>query len=187
MRKAVTVPALVVACGAMLALGFAVAALGSSSSSAASASTSETTTHETATTETSTTETSTTEQPSTSPFTATLGSRAEVPKPAGVSAAAGGRVSVTLKESGGKYSVTWKLTFHNLTGKPTAAHIHRGKPGKAGPVLVALCGPCRSTQSGKASATKAATDALKSGSAYVNVHTAKNAAGEIRGQLRKVH
>ena len=182
MRKAVTVPVVVLASGALLALGFAVAALGSSSSSNASATTSETATHETATTETSTTE-----QPSTTKFSATLGSRPEVPKPAGVSPAAGGTFSVTLKDSGAKYSVTWKLTFHNLSGKTVAAHIHRGKPGKAGPVLVALCGPCRSTQSGKAAVTEAAGAALKSGSAYVNVHTAKNAAGEIRGQLRKVH
>jgi hypothetical protein len=30
---------------------------------------------------------------------------------------------------------------------------------------------------------KAVVDALEDGEAYVNVHTAKNAAGEIRGQV----
>ena len=187
MRKAVTVPVFVTASGAMLALGFAVAALASSSSSSTTASTSETTTTHTSTSETTTTPTSTTEQPTTSKFSATLGSRPEVPKPAGVPATAGGALSITLKDSGGKYSVTWRLTFHNLSGKAVAAHIHRGKPGKAGPVLVPLCGPCGSPRSGKATLTKAATAALKSGSAYVNVHTAKNGPGEIRGQLRRSH
>ena len=187
MRKAVTVPAVVIASGGMLALGFAVAALASSSSSSTSASTSETATAHTSTSETTTTETSTTEQPSTSKFSATLGSREEVPKTAGVSAAAGGTFAVTLTDSGPKFSVTWKLKFHNLTGKAVAAHIHRGKPGKAGPVLLALCGPCKNGQTGKAPLSETAGTALKSGSAYVNVHTAKNAAGELRGQLRKAH
>ena len=38
----------------------------------------------------------------------------------------------------------WKLTFAKLSGAATAAHIHLGAKGKAGNVLVALCGPCTS-------------------------------------------
>ena len=182
MRKVVTVILAGIGVGAVLALGFAAAAIWSSSSSAASASTSETT----ATHETSTTETSTTEQPSSTKYSSVLGTRAEVPTPNGVPSGAGGTFSVTLKHSGATYSVTWKLTFRKLTGKALAAHIHRGKPGKAGAVLLPLCGPCRSGQVGKASLSAAASTALTSDSAYVNVHTTKNAAGEIRGQIRKV-
>ena len=61
----------------------------------------------------------------------------------------------------------------------------RGKPGKAGPVLLALCGPCKSGQTGKAPLSETAGNAVKIGGAYVNVHTAKNPGGEIRGQIGK--
>jgi len=53
----------------------------------------------------------------------------------------------------------------------------------AGPVTLALCGPCRSGAAGRATVTGAALNALESGSAYVNVHTPRNPAGEIRGQV----
>ena len=179
MRKTITVALAVCAAGAVLALGFAVAALGSSTSTAGLvSSTSETTTTK------STTE-STSEQPQLTKFGSKVGRLAEVPKPAGVSSSAAGAFSLTLKHAGGKYTASWKLTFSGLTGKAVAAHIHRGAPGKAGPVLVSLCGPCKSGQSGKAVLSGAAANALNGKLAYVNVHTAKNAAGEIRGQIRK--
>ena len=164
MRKTFTVALAVVGAGAVLALGFAVSALGSSTSTATPA---------------------TSEQPPLTKFSSKLGSSAEVPKPAGVSSAATGTFTMTLKHAGGKYTATWKLTFAGLTGKVVAAHIHRGAPGKAGPVLLALCGPCKSGQSGKAQVTGATANALNGKLAYVNVHTAKNAAGEIRGQVGK--
>jgi hypothetical protein len=53
-------------------------------------------------------------------------------------------------------------------------------------VAVPLCGPCRNGQRGTANLTAATLAALETGRAYVNVHTAKNAAGEIRGQIRAV-
>jgi hypothetical protein len=81
-------------------------------------------------------------------------------------------------------TLTWKLTFTRLSGKALAAHIHRGKPGKAGPVVVPLCGPCRSGRVGKVNISKAVLTALEAGNAYVNVHTARNPAGEIRGQAK---
>src|SRR6184192_3261093 len=64
----------------------------------------------------------------------------EVPKPKGVPAAAKGTFTGTLK---GK-KLTFKLTFAHLSGKALAAHIHKGKAGTAGPVIVPLCGPCKS-------------------------------------------
>ena len=75
-------------------------------------------------------------------------------------------------------------TFSRLTGKALAAHIHKGKRGHAGPVVVPLCGPCRNGQVGKVHISKAVVAALEGNNAYVNVHTAKNAAGEIRGQVK---
>jgi hypothetical protein len=55
----------------------------------------------------------------------------------------------------------------------------------AGNVLVALCAPCRSGQTGKATIAHSVEDALERGRTYVNVHTPKNLAGEIRGQVKE--
>jgi hypothetical protein len=112
-------------------------------------------------------------------FSASLNRGAEVPSPKGVALLARGRFTATL--SGSKLS--WKLTFNRLTGKATAAHIHLGKRGKAGPVAVPLCGPCKSGISGSKVLTSAQISAMKKGDAYVNIHTPKNPAGEIRGQI----
>ncbi len=50
--------------------------------------------------------------------------------------------------------------------------------------MVALCGPCKNGKKGTANVTKAQLATIKAGRAYVNLHTAKNAAGEIRGQVK---
>ena len=118
-------------------------------------------------------------------LTAALTPGKEVPKPIGAKAGAGGRFSagLTRKASGG--TLAWRLTFHGLTGRAIAAHVHIGAPGKAGPIAVPLCGPCRSGQRGDAKVNARTMAALLGGRAYVNVHTPKNPAGEIRGQARK--
>ena len=114
--------------------------------------------------------------------------RTEVPRPSGVPAGATGSFTgLAVELANDKARVTWKLTFSNLSGKAIAAHIHLGKPGKAGPVALALCGPCRSGQRGSGMLTHAQFAKLEAGGAYVNVHTAKNAGGEIRGQLKLLH
>lgn len=115
---------------------------------------------------------------------ATLGARSEVPRPTGVPARATGSLSGTAVElENDKAKVTWRLTFSRLSGRAIAAHIHLGKPGKAGPVVLALCGPCRSGQRGSGMLSHAQFHRLETGGAYVNVHTAKNPGGEIRGQV----
>jgi hypothetical protein len=116
--------------------------------------------------------------------TMTLGQ--EVPKAKAAPATAGGSFKATVTENGAKRSIRWTLTFHNLSGKAVAAHIHMGKPGVAGPVILALCGPCKSGATGNLSTSTDVADALEHGKAYVNVHTAKNAAGEIRGAVKLV-
>ncbi len=112
-----------------------------------------------------------------------LSASAEVPKPK-APAGAGGVFTSTVTKDGTAYSVAWKLTFKKLSGPAVAAHIHRGRTGVAGGVILALCGPCRSGQSGKATITKAVAEAMRRGTAYVNVHTGKNSSGEIRGQAK---
>ena len=114
-------------------------------------------------------------------LTARLGAAQEVPKPAGVGSGAQGAFTAGLARG----TLTWKLTFRGLTGRATASHIHVGARGRAGGVLVALCGPCRPGARGAARVNGRTTAALLAGTAYVNVYTARNPAGEIRGQVGK--
>ena len=107
----------------------------------------------------------------------------EVPAPSGDVAGARGTFTATVTKSGAGATVRWTMTFRGLTGPAAAAHIHTGRTGQAGPVAVGLCGPCTSPASGTASADASALTALQNGGAYVNIHTATNGDGEIRGQV----
>ena len=119
-----------------------------------------------------------------SKVSAALTAKAEVPAPKGVPAGTKGSFIGTYVTNAKGATLKWKLSFSGLSGPAAAAHIHKGKPGTAGPVIVPLCGPCKSGQSGTATISKDVIAALKSGGAYVNVHTAKNGNGEIRGQVK---
>lgn len=95
-----------------------------------------------------------------------------------------GRLTLPLPKAAG-WVLAWRLTFSGLTGPATAAHIHVGVQGHAGPVVIPLCGPCASSVKGVVHVTAAQAAVLLSGGDYANVHTNKNMAGEIRGQIRK--
>jgi hypothetical protein len=118
-------------------------------------------------------------------LTAQLSALKEVPKPKGVRPGAKGTFTAGLVRSSSGGKLSWRLTFQGLTGKATASHIHLGAPGKAGVVRVALCGPCRSGARGSARIDAKTVKALLAAGTYVNIHTARNPAGEIRGQIRK--
>jgi hypothetical protein len=113
---------------------------------------------------------------------AAMNARQEVPRPRGA-ARARGAFTISATKSGTAARVTWRLTFSRLTGRALAAHIHIGARGRAGRVVVPLCGPCRSGVARTVTLSGAALAALESGRAYVNVHTRRNPAGEIRGQV----
>ena len=117
----------------------------------------------------------------TSTLTAVMNASQEVPHPKGAMSGARGRFTGTLSNG----ILKWHLSFAHLTGRATAAHIHVGVKGKSGPVLVPLCGPCKSNASGTVKLANPAALSItnKPGGTYVNVHTSKNPAGEIRGQL----
>ena len=91
-----------------------------------------------------------------------------------------------VKNAAGHGTFTGTLVGTKLTGPAGAAHIHLGGMGKAGNVIVPLCTPC-----GKATGSKSGTSTISASllktiqkhGTYVNVHTAKNPNGEIRGQL----
>jgi CHRD domain-containing protein len=116
-------------------------------------------------------------------ISAKLTAASEVPKQSVRVLTARGLFTGVVKEKGKGGSLTWTLTFSKLSGQATAAHIHLGKKGVAGPVSVPLCGPCTSPNKGSATLTEAQIHAFETGGAYVNVHTAKNPNGEIRGQI----
>jgi len=116
-------------------------------------------------------------------YKSTLTTGGETPKPK-APATAKGSFTGTVTEDGSARTFKWKLTFSGLSGKAVAAHVHKGKAGVAGAVIIPLCGPCKSGQTGTMKIATSAADALEHGLAYVNVHTAKNAGGEIRGQVK---
>jgi hypothetical protein len=110
---------------------------------------------------------------------ATLTAAQEVPKQVVADANAKGLFTGTLVGT----KLKWKLTFSGLTGPATASHIHLGAMGKSGNVAVPLCAPCKSGMTGTATVSKAVWTQIAKHLTYVNVHTGKNPAGEIRGQL----
>lgn len=115
-----------------------------------------------------------------------LTSRQEVPKPKGNVRRATGSFTAAIAKLGTGGTIAWRIRFSKLSGRAVAAHIHIGRVGRAGPVVVSLCGPCRNGQRGTGRLTAATLAALAAGGAYVNVHTPKNPGGEIRGQIRAV-
>ncbi len=118
-------------------------------------------------------------RPAKTALRAPLSAAQEVPAQVVANTAAKGLFTGTLVGT----KLRWKLTFSGLTGPATAAHLHTGVKGKAGNVIVPLCGPCRSGMTGVVTISAAMLQTIRKHGMYVNVHTAKNPAGEIRGQL----
>ena len=102
-----------------------------------------------------------------------------------------------LRVASNNKSISYRIEAKGLSGAVQPAHIHFGKPGEAGGVIVNICPkPCSLPKSGKltsknfakapgVSSFAAAIRQLKKGNTYVNIHTKKFPAGEIRGQVRK--
>lgn len=81
--------------------------------------------------------------------------------------------------------LTGSFTTTNVVNA-TAAHIHDGNVGVAGPVVVPLVQSAPGTWSVPATAaplTDPQIARLRAGGYYVNIHTVLNPLGEIRGQL----
>jgi len=82
--------------------------------------------------------------------------------------------------------LTWTVTFSDLSGPATAAHFHGpAEPGKNAGVAVLIGNNPTSPAKGSATLTDAQAADLAGGRWYVNVHTAANRPGEIRGQVTK--
>ncbi len=126
-------------------------------------------------------------------FQATLTGAAERPDP--VTTTATGTAQVVIDDAA--QTLTFSITVTGLL-TPTLAHIHVGSTSEAGPIAVnlLLTPPGVGSFTGVlASGTRVSTDVvggetfttlaakIRSGNAYINVHTAANASGELRGQL----
>jgi hypothetical protein len=82
--------------------------------------------------------------------------------------------------------LSWKITYSGLSGPATAAHFHG--PAAAGAnagVKVPIPNPTASPIEGSATLTDEQAADLSAGKYYINVHTAANPGGEIRGQVIK--
>ena len=96
-----------------------------------------------------------------------------------------GTGSVTATYDTDSKKLSWKGTYSGLSGAATAAHFHGpAEPGKNAGVAVPIT-PNTSPLEGSATLTDAQAADLQAGKWYVNVHTAANPGGEIRGQLTK--
>lgn len=129
-------------------------------------------------------------------FHATLTGDDEVPA---VKTKAKGKVDFALSKDGKELS--YNLSVKNITNA-SAAHVHKGKKGENGPpVLDLFKGPKRNGKVSGMLAKGIVSDKnligelqgktiedlialIKSGDAYVNVHTDAAPDGEIRGQLK---
>ena len=97
-----------------------------------------------------------------------------------------GKGTADLDYDAATKKLTWKLTYSGLSGPPTAAHFHGpADPGKNAAVAVAIPNPSSSPVEGSATLTDAQAADLMAGQYYINVHTAANPGGEIRGQVTK--
>jgi hypothetical protein len=136
-------------------------------------------------------------------YSATLTGDAERPNPVVTSASGSANLTVTSGTSSGydptpsgPTTVTYSITVSGLTGPATAAHIHGpADANTAAGILVPLTVSSTSASGVVVSGSFASTGnpslsmdsvlvLLRNGMSYVDVHTAANQNGEIRGQIR---
>jgi hypothetical protein len=106
-----------------------------------------------------------------------LNGNQEVP-PVSTAATGSGTIRVLMDRS-----VSGSVMTSGVAG--TVAHIHLGAPGQNGPVIIPLNRTADNTWSVPASIrlNDNQYEAFRLGNLYVNVHSAANPGGEIRGQL----
>ena len=113
---------------------------------------------------------------------ATLTGAAEAPDPGDSDGT--GTAEIELNDDDNE--VCWDITVANITLPASAAHIHEGAVGVAGPPVVTLSPPlANGTATGCVDASDDLVDDIiaNPGDYYVNVHNADFPGGAVRGQL----
>jgi len=111
-------------------------------------------------------------------LTARLAGTSEVPP---VTTTASGMLTASF--DAGSRTLTWTATYTGLSGPATAAHFHGpAAPGANAGVVLPFPSAASPIQ-GTATLTEAQAIDLLAGRWYVNIHTATNPGGEIRGQV----
>jgi hypothetical protein len=131
---------------------------------------------------------------------ATLAGSNETPAP-GVVTGAFGTATVTVDMA--TQTVTWSIDVFNMPTGTNNAHFHVGGPGVAGPTVVNVAFPANISNDFNLSGSATAANlipradqgirswedflqALVGGQTYLNVHSAANPGGEVRGQVLRV-
>jgi hypothetical protein len=111
-------------------------------------------------------------------FHATLSGAQEVPPVPGK-----GSAQADVKLDMATHMITWSVSYTGLSGPPVAAHIHgpAAQGSNAGVMVPFKVGS--NPMSGSTYLTDPQIANLMAGNTYINIHTEKNKAGEIRGQL----
>ncbi len=112
-------------------------------------------------------------------FNATLSGAEEVPP---TNSKGSGLATATLDSDG---TFHWDVAYGGLTGPVTAAHFHGpAAPGTNAGVVVNIGGQgLASPLQGAAHLTEVQAGDLVAGRWYINIHTAANPSGEVRGQV----
>jgi hypothetical protein len=94
----------------------------------------------------------------------------------------------TVMVDRGAKTARWKVNYSGLSGPATMAHFHGpAGPGQNAPPVIWLSPQGQPVPAGTIEGQATLTDAqladLTAGRYYINVHTAANPGGEIRGQV----
>lgn len=116
-------------------------------------------------------------------YTAHLSGAKEVPK---TDSKGSGKLDATYNSA--TKDLTYTLTFDGLTGPATAAHFHGPAPRGQNAGVLSPIGDKTLTSpvTGKLTLSEDQAKELHAGKVYVNIHTAANPGGEIRGQVVRV-
>jgi hypothetical protein len=132
-------------------------------------------------------------------FTATLTGAEETPNP--IVTGAFGTATVTWNVQ--TQTISWIIDVFNMPSGTNNAHFHVGGPGVGGPTVVNIAFPAGISNDYRLTGSATATNLLPrndqgvrswqdfeqslfGGQLYINIHSAVNGGGEIRGQVLRV-
>jgi hypothetical protein len=113
---------------------------------------------------------------------ADLSARSEVPP---TMSSGSGRADLRLDTTSGNMS--WTINYTGLSGALTAAHFHgpAAAGANAGVIVPIASGGASAPLSGMATLSPPQIADVLAGRWYINLHTAANPGGEIRGQVMR--